>query len=105
MNEHITERNALLQTLNLGVAYQLLLLLVEQAFALQKADTIRALMEVFPKFEASLSEEQKKQFKNRLDTILQDKTQVLGEELEKALTAEELTQLQRALQGSKTGVR
>jgi hypothetical protein len=97
MNNNQTQRNLLVDTLNVGVIYQLLHLLVEQAFVLGKTDTVRALMEVFQKFEASLSEEEKQHVKQMIEKLTDEKMQQVTQELEKNLTPEELKEVINSL--------
>ena len=96
MND-INEREQLINAFKAGIFYQTLLLLVEQAFAWDKEETIQALGDTFAKFSLSLSEEEQKEFNQKLRQVMISKGQKFGHELSKTLSPEEFENVKKEL--------
>jgi len=98
MDEINDQKQLLNDTLKVGAFYQTLLLMVEQSFVWEKEDTITSLAEVLAKFTSSLSEEEQKEFKEKLDQVFDSKGEAYADELAKTFSPEELDEVNKDLE-------
>jgi|GEM_PF-3805267 len=92
------QKKLMLDRLQIGASYQILLLFIEQAFILEKEESIKSLNELFKSFVESLSDEEKKEFGKKMMTMLDEKTDAMQAQLEEELPADELESVQDELQ-------
>lgn len=92
------DKKQFLDTLNIGISYQLILLMVKQAFVLEKLETITSLGEVFQKFYSMLSDDEKRAFKEEIDMMLDSQGAALGEALFKETPPEDIDATKKELE-------
>src|SRR6266403_5258506 len=98
MNNTDEQKQQILDRLNLGVSYQVLLLFIEQAFVLNKDASITALGELFEQFLASLSEDEKKQFREKMLLMIDKKAYEIQKKMGEDLPPDELASVKEELQ-------
>jgi len=97
MNTTDEQKQLLLDRLNLGVSYQVLLLFVEQAFVFNKETSITALSELFEQFLESLSEDEKKQFREKMLLMIDKKAYEIQKKMGNELPPDELASVKEEL--------
>lgn len=98
MNTTDEQKQQLLNRLQIGISYQLLLLFVEEAFVLEKEETVKSLSDLFQQFVLSLSDAEKEKFGAKVAAMLENKAGELQTSLEENVPADELESVKEELQ-------
>jgi hypothetical protein len=89
------QAQTLTDELQAGIYYQVLICMIQQALILKKEDTLSSLADTLVSFTNSLTLEEKKDFNERIDTMLKEKADAFVQEISKNSTPEELKAIQK----------
>lgn len=91
------QKQQMLDRLKLGVSYQMLLLFVEQSFVWEKEDSLTTLTTAFEQFVNSLTEEQQKEFSEKMMGVLEQKADQVEKEAAEQLSPGDLASVKAEL--------